>query len=220
MIKNNLKFLIGFAVLAFYFFPFSAYSKIGVGVGAGKIIMDEPLMPGGIYTLPDLPVINTGDEFSNYSVSVEYRENVKELRPDKNWIVFYPSNFSLEPGKVQNVKVTINLPTNAKPGDYFAFLQAQPVKKEESGITTSINIAAASKLYFTVNPSNILQALYYRTASLYDKFYPYDAMLLGFIGLIFLISILKSKFNIKISTKKKAKRKRKTKTTQWKNEEQ
>ncbi|GMX58424.1 MAG: hypothetical protein MCSN_0780 [Candidatus Microsyncoccus archaeolyticus] len=202
MIKNKLSFLVCFCVLLVCIFPSNIYSKIGVGVGIGKIEVDESLKPGQIYNLPDLPVINTGDEPSGYQVSAEYRENVKELRPDKSWIKFYPTSLSLEPNSVQMVKVTIELPVNAKPGDYFVFLQAQPVKNNviDGGVST-VNIAAATKLYFTIAPANIFQAAYYRIEYFWNKFYPWDLVVICLIVLMILICAFRKNFNIKISPK-------------------
>jgi len=203
MIKRNLGII--YLIFLFFLSPLNTFADIGVGVGIGKIVLDEQLAPGGIYTLPKLPVINTGDVSSQYTVMVEYRENVEELRPEKNWFSFDPSSFVLEPGTSQNVDVVLSIPSNAKPGEYFAFLQAKPIKEADliDNSNTSINIAAASKLYFTIAPSNIFQAIYYKVTTLYDRFYPYDAMVLGFIIFVTIVFIIKNKFSIKISSKEK-----------------
>jgi hypothetical protein len=203
MTKYNLSII--FFGFLFFLSPFYASASIGVGVGMGKIVMDAPLAPGGVYTLPSLPVINTGSEYSQYTVMVEYREDAVEMRPEKKWFSFDPSSFGIEPGNSQNIDVVLTVPANAKPGDYFAFLQAQPIKDQAiiDNSNTAVNIAAAAKLYFTVAPSNIFQAIYYKVTTLYDKFYPYDAMVLGFIIFVILIFIIKKKFNIKISSREK-----------------
>jgi hypothetical protein len=202
-IKYNLSIL--FFASLFLLSPFNAFAEVGVGVGIGKIVMDKPLSPGGVYTLPSLPVINTGDEYSQYTVMPEYRENVKEMRPGKNWFSFDPSSFGVDPGNSQDVNIVLTIPSDAKPGDYFVFLQAQPIKEQElvDNSNTMVNIAAAAKLYFTVSSANIFQAIYYKIATLYDKFYPYDAMVLGFIIFVVIVFIVKDKFNIKISSKEK-----------------
>jgi hypothetical protein len=203
MIKRNLSIV--FLVFLFFISPFNAFAEIGVGVGVGKMVMDKPLAPGGVYPLPNLPVINTGDEYSQYTVMVEYRENVEEMRPGKNWFSFDPSSFGIEPGNSQNVNIVLTIPSDAAPGDYFAFLQAQPIKDQEiiDNSNTLVNIAAASKFYFTIASSNIFQAAFYKVLTLYDLLYPYDAMVLGFIIFVILTFIIKKKFNIKISSKRK-----------------
>jgi hypothetical protein len=211
MIKNKASLLICFCVLLICLFPLNTYSKIGVGVGIGKIEVDQQLRPGQTYNLPDLPVINTGDEPSSYQVSAEYRENVQELRPDKNWINFYPDTISLEPNSVKMVKVTLDLPIDAKPGDYFVFLQAQPIKSDVAGGVSTVNIAAAAKLYFTIVPANIFMGVYYKLESLWDKFYPWDLVVVLLIIFIVLVYIFRKKFNIQISLKQKKKRIKKNK---------
>ncbi|HNP79442.1 MAG TPA: hypothetical protein PKI00_01160 [Candidatus Pacearchaeota archaeon] len=203
MAKNKVSLLIGFCVLLICLLPFNAYSKIGVGVGIGKIQVDEILRPGQTYHLPDLPVINTGDEAMLYQVSTEYRDNIKESDPDKDWINFYPNSFKLEPGSVKLVNVSIDLPIDAKPGNYFAFLQAQPIKEGENAEgSSSINIAAAAKLYFTIEPANIFQAVYYKLEYFWNKFYPWDLAIVGLIVLIILIYNFRKRFNIEIKPKR------------------
>ncbi len=53
--------------LLIFLFPTGVvFARIGVGVGTGKITIDENLKPGIIYKLPPLTVVNTGDEASDY----------------------------------------------------------------------------------------------------------------------------------------------------------
>jgi hypothetical protein len=204
--NNKEKIFILFFALFIFILPFVAFGRVGVGIGTGSITMDEKLKLGGIYSLPDLPVINTGDETFEYEISIEYLSDASEKRPSREWFTFSPNKFTLEPSQSKAVNISLTIPTKAEPGDYFAYIEARPIKKVESG-QTSIGIAAAAKLNFTIAPANIFQALYYRGASLYNKFYPWDAILLGFIFFIILIFVLKSKFNIQVSTKN-TKRKR------------
>jgi len=180
--------------------PIVVFGRIGVGVGNGKIQIDKPLKAGGIYNLPPLPVLNTGDEPGEYGVSVEYQENVPQLRPAREWFHFEPQSFHLDPGQVQLVKITLTLPTKTQPGDYFAYLEGHPVKKSVVG-QTSIGVAAAAKLYFTVAPANIFQGIYYRFISLYFRYYPYDVIILAIIFVVVLIFIFKKYFKFQIVRK-------------------
>jgi hypothetical protein len=180
--------------------PMVVFGRIGVGVGNGKIQIDKPLKAGGIYNLPPLPVLNTGDEPGEYGVSVEYQENVPQLRPAREWFHFEPQTFYLEPGQIQLVKITLTLPTKVQPGDYFAYLEGHPVKKSVAG-QTSIGVAAAAKLYFTVAPANIFQGIYYRFISLYSHYYPYDVIILAIIFMVILISIFRKYFKFQIARK-------------------
>ncbi|KKS76991.1 MAG: hypothetical protein UV64_C0032G0003 [Parcubacteria group bacterium GW2011_GWC1_43_11b] len=196
-LKHGQLFFVVFAILLFLS-PIVAFGRIGVGVGTGKIQVDKPLKAGGIYSLPALPVLNTGDEYSEYGVSVEYHEGVSQIRPQREWFRFEPQSFSLDPGQVQLVKVTITLPAKIQPGDYFAYLEGHPIKKSVSG-QTSIGVAAAAKLYFTIAPSNIIQGIYYRFISLYDRYHPWDTIILTVIFIAIASRFIGKRFKFKVA---------------------
>lgn len=184
--------------------PIVVSAKIGVGVGTGKIQVDQPLKAGLIYTLPPLTVLNTGDEPSNYGVGVQHREQQTELIPADEWFSFEPLNFYLEPGQMQVVQVKLTLPVRgAKPGDYFAFLQGFPEKKAGTEGSTSVGVAAASKLYFTVAPANFFMGLYYRGVSLCRQYSPWSYVILAVIFAAIFISLLRRFFSFNIGVKKK-----------------
>ena len=185
--------------------PLVVSAKIGVGVGTGKIQVDQSLKAGLIYTLPPLTVINTGDEPSQYGVGLQYRDKQSELIPPKEWFSFEPLSFYLEPGQIKIVQVKLTLPVaGAKPGDYFAFLQGFPEKKIGAEGSTSVGVAAASKLYFTVTPANIFVGLYYRTVSLLKQYSPWGYVVLAVILAAIFISLFRRffAFNIGIKPKK------------------
>ncbi len=169
--------------------PIFSLASIGVGVGLGKMSLSE-VRPGGVYALPPLPVLNTGDEPSDYGVSVEYLMGVSEIRPPAEWFSFDPLLFHLEPGKVQQVGTTLSIPLQAAPGDYFAYLEAHPVKKSVSGVA-SIGVAAASKLYFTVVPSSLFAALYFSAYSFMARHALAFDIFFGCIALLGIILFLK-----------------------------
>lgn len=195
--KKTILVFLSVALLA----PLLASAKIGVGVGTGKIVVDQPMKPGSIYTLPSIVILNTGDEPSEYGVAVQFRENQPEIKPPKEWFSFKPSNFHLEPGQSQLVQIKLTLPVSGvKSGDYFAFLQGYPVMKQSFG-GTSIGVAAAAKLYFTIAPSNIFQGIYYRFLNLYSHYHPWDTIILAIIFIIALILLFKKCFKIQIARK-------------------
>ncbi len=202
-LKHNQLFLILFAVI-FVLAPMIVFGRIGVGVGLGKIQIDEPLQAGGIYNLPSLPVINTGDEPGQYGTSVGYLKGAPQLRPAQEWFQFEPQSFYLEPGKVQLVKITLTLPTKIQPGDYFAYLKGHPASKSSNG-QTSIGVAAATKIYFTVIPSNIFQGIYYRFVSLYVKYHPWDTIviviILSAVIIYFIGKFIRKRFQFNITKK-------------------
>ena len=101
--------------------------------------------------------------------------------------------------------VKLTLPVmGAKPGDYFAFLQGRPLQKTESGMT-SVGIAAATKLYFTVAPANIFVGIYYRLDSLYKLYSPWSYVISAIVIAALLVVILRRffSFNIGFSRRKK-----------------
>lgn len=198
--KKYILLLIVFAA-ALLSIPEQSLAKIGVGIGTGSIHVDEKLKPGQIYELPPVTILNTGDEEGKYSVQVAYHEKQKELRPDEKWFGFSPSTFTLKPGENQVVKIKLNLPIRMEPGDYFAYVEGYPIEKSVDG-ATSIGIAAATKLYFTVVPANIFQALYYKILTFWTVYAPWTNRIAIAILLLLSIGVFKRFFNININVKK------------------
>lgn len=182
-------------------FPSVVNSKLGVGVGTGKIQIDEKLKPGMIYELPSLSVINTGDVASDYAVGVGYHQNQEDLKPPKDWFEFFPLNFYLEPGEVQVVTINLNLPLKVEPGNYFVYLEGSPTKISDQG-SASVGVAAAAKLYFSVEPANFLQGIYYKLASWWKVYSPWPQRMVALVVLASVFVISKRFFNINVGLKK------------------
>ena len=142
--------------------------RVGVGIGTGKIQISEMVLPGKQYELTSISVINTGTVPAEYHTTITYHEQQSEKQPLLEWFSFSPDTYYLEPGQSQLVKVSMNMPLSVEPGDYFAYVEAQPTEKVENGGGAVIGVAAAARLYFTVKPSNILMAAYYRHCSFYQ----------------------------------------------------
>lgn len=187
-------------ILTLLFLPQAALAKIGVGVGLGKIQIDEQLSPGGIYKLPALPVLNTGDEDGQYEVEVTYLSGQEEMRPSQEWFRFSPQRFSLTAGSSQTVAVTLTLPVSARPGNYFAFLEAHPIQEGE-GVT--IGVAAATKLNFTVKPAGILGAAIERIRSLIEANKTVAYTLAGVVAAGTIFYLARRYLNVRISLKRK-----------------
>jgi len=131
-------------------------AQVGVGVGLGKVQIAEPLAPGGIYQLPNLPVINTGEVAGTYQVratEVTHPTGVETA----GWFGFRPQSFYLEPNASQLVSVTLTLPLTVPDGDYLVYLEASLVQNPTKGV--AIGPAAATKVYFTVKSGTILGAV-------------------------------------------------------------
>jgi len=99
------------------------------------------------------------------------------------------------------VQIKLTLPVKTNPGNYFAYLEAHPVKKTVSSGGTTIGVAAAAKLYFTVAPANIFQGIYYRFISIYSRYHPWDTIILAVIFTATLIWLLSKKFKFQIAKK-------------------
>ena len=189
----------------FSFSPSLVSARVGVGVGTGKIVVDEILNPGTIYKLPPLTVFNTGDEPSTYEATVTYHEQQSELKPDSSWLTFDPPSFDLLPGDAQRVEITLSLPVKTVPGKYFAYLEGHPLKTVESGVT-SVGVAAAAKFYFQVAPANFFEGLYYRIISFFKTYAPWTYVAVGLIAFANLVLIIRRFVKIDISVKTKNKK--------------
>ena len=202
--NKTILFGAAFFLTAVLFIPRPVLGRVGVGVGTGKMILDKPVKPGITATLPLLAVINTGTEPSEYEVVVTYHQDQPQLMPPESWFVFSPRTFRLDPGKVETVGVKLSLPVKVTPGEYFGYLEAHPVAKPNAAGNTTIGVAAASKLYFTVAPANIWQGMYYKVSFWFNSSRPWNYIILTLIALALLIVILRRfiTFNIGIDFKK------------------
>ena len=192
-----------------FFFNSKVSADLGVGVGTGKIEVNELLKPGVLHTLPSITVFNTGTVTATYKVGVEYHQDQPELIPPREWFVFSPREFELEPGASQEVEMRLRLPFKAEPGRYFASVEGRPTRNVHSG-ETAIGIAAATKLYFDVSAANIFFAIFYRLRSWWFLYFPWLQIALVTILLYVIFNYLKKFINIDISLKpKKTKSKKK-----------
>ncbi len=190
-----------FFLAGFSFLSNTAFAKIGVGVNTGKIQVDEKLKAGMIYKLPPITIINTGDEPAEYETSVAYHQDQPELRPKQDWFIFSPKKFHLEPGKAQLVEIKINLPIMIEPGNYFAYLEGHPLATAQKG-TTTLGVAAAAKLYFTVVPANIFAGIYYKITSFWQVYSPWPQRAVLVIGLVIAYFLARKYLNINIGLRR------------------
>ena len=128
----------------------------GVGVTVGEMTVQTVLTPGAGYSLPDIGVINTGDEASEYSLTIGYLAEQPQRQPAADWFVFSPERFALEPGASTDVVARLIVPSDAEPGEYFALVKAQTVSRSAGG--TSVGVAAATKVSFSVVDSGWFDA--------------------------------------------------------------
>jgi hypothetical protein len=168
--SHNLKiYLLALVAVFALFGGMASAARIGVGVSLGKVELKENLKPGLTYKLPTVVVFNNGDVKSDYEMTLQFNEKQPQRKPGAYWVQFTPQHFTIQPGKSQQVTMSIKAPSAARPGDYFAYIEAHPLKKDKTG-KTAINIAAATKLSFKVAPANIFQKLYYFLLDLWNRF--------------------------------------------------
>ena len=198
---KHMQKIIFLSVIVSLILPSLIFAGVGVGVNLGKIEIDEPLKPGGIYNFPSIGVINTGDEAGDYELAVTYHQDQPEQRPSEEWFTFTPSSFRLEPGESQSVAVQLALPLKMTPGEYFAYLEAHPVIKAGPG--TTIGVAAATKTYFTVAPANIFQAVTYRISSFFVNNAPWTYVVLAMVIGAIVITLFRRFFAFQFGIKRK-----------------
>lgn len=176
-------------------------SSIGVGVGTGKIVVNEPIKSGSIYKLPDVVVFNTGTQTATYSLSVTLNQTQPQLKPNPAWFSFSPGRFELAPGKARSVTPTLHPPLSTPPGDYFAYLEARPVQTVKKGVA-SVGVAAATKLSFKVTPSNFFIGLINRIIALYKLYAPWTYIGTGLVLAAIVVILLRRRLHFTIRVTK------------------
>ena len=128
-----------------------------VSIDVGSIAVREQLSPGGEYKLPTFGVRNPGTEATSYVVSVSYVDGQEALRPPAEWFSFEPATFPLNVGESRSVATTLEIPTDAEPGEYAALIGPQIVA---DGGGPQVGAGAVARLTFTVQPSSGLDAFF------------------------------------------------------------
>ena len=178
----------------------SVQAEVGLGIMPATIRVEEALMPGGRYRLPSLQVLNTGTEGSQYELGFARMAVQDELQPPNEFISFSPGSFYIEPGANQIVSLSLDIPIKAKPGDYLAYIKAHPVS-EVGG--TSIGIAVATKLYFTVKPANVVAGVANAVGNFFSRTAPFSYVVVGVVVLGGAIFFLRQriKFEVRLARK-------------------
>lgn len=132
-----------------------AAGGIAVSIDVGSIAVREQLVPGGEYRLPTFGVRNPGTEPTSYVLSVSYVDGQEGLRPAAEWFSFDPATLTLGAGEARAIATTLDIPTDAEPGEYAALIGPQ-IATDGSG--PQVGAGAAARLSFTVQPSSALDA--------------------------------------------------------------
>ncbi|MBM4445644.1 MAG: hypothetical protein FJ020_10175, partial [Chloroflexi bacterium] len=120
----------------------------GTNVDLAEIRVDEALMPGEVYQLPTVGVLNTGDRAGSYMAMIARASDEAEPVPYADWFQFEPQSFDLEPGASARVAVSLRLPADARAGDYSVLIAVHPVTGGRGA--TAGEDAAATRLHFSV----------------------------------------------------------------------
>jgi hypothetical protein len=172
----------------------------GVGVNLGRIEINDRLAPGGSYNLPALGVLNTGSDPGDYEVVITYLGDQAQKRPPAGWFSLQPQRFYLEAKQAESVNIRLTLPTGADPGDYFAYIEAHPIN-ESQGVR--ISIAAATKLSFTVKPSNWFDAQRVQLNRYIDDNQPWSYLIPGAALAALLLLTLRRFFRLRLQLERR-----------------
>ena len=159
--------------------------------------MNEPVGQCDDIRLPSLSVSNRTDEPTVFSVDATYIGDQEELAADPAWFRFDPERFTLEPGAGQVVNVRMNIPRDAKPGNYRVLLRARAEPPEAAGGGTVISAAVATTLLFTVENRNF--HFYDPLVDFFQDRSPFSYIGLGLLALAVAIELLRRRFRLRIS---------------------
>jgi hypothetical protein len=168
--------------------PAPATADTGVGVDLAEINIDEILTTGNVYNLPAVGVVNTGDRTADYEVEITYMSEQEEMAPSAGWFQFDPQRFSLEAGTSKKVSISLHI----------ALIEAHPVL-ESSGATT-IGIAAATKLRFSVSRDiPVLSAI----RNFFRDHAPYSYIGVGLIVAVIVVLLLRRFFRFRLRVERR-----------------
>jgi hypothetical protein len=139
--------------------PGPAAADRGVSISLGSVAVSVPMRPGQEYRLPQLYVLNPGDEPSSYVMDAVPIANDSRSSIEPAWLTFDPATFTLEPGGRRNVAVVLRLPEETPAGDYLGMIRAVLATDPSGGAL--LGAAAGSRLTFTVDsgPASLLRDL-------------------------------------------------------------
>jgi hypothetical protein len=156
----------------------SALASRGAAIDLGRIQIQQKLTPGGTYRLPTMGVRNPGTETTSYELKGSPLHAEGRESPPSDWFHFSPSRLTLKPNETRQVRIRIELPTGADPGDYVALVGPQIVT---GGSGAQVGAAAASRVTFTVEPATLLQAYWLKVKTLFSAHGPWSWLLPAFV---------------------------------------
>ena len=173
----------------------TASASRGVAIDLGRIEIRQRLTPGGAYRLPVMGVRNPGTEPTRYELHASGLELEGRDAPPEEWFHFSPARLTLKPGETRRVRIRIELPTGAAPGDYAALVGPQIVTQ---GSGAHVGAAAASRVTFTVEPATWLQARWLKLKTFFVDNAPWSWLVPTLALLAMLGRRLRSRFALRI----------------------
>lgn len=170
-------------------------ASTGVAIDLGRITIQQNLTPGGSYRLPTMGVRNPGTETTSYELKASPLEIDGREPSPASWFSFSPARLTLKPNGTRAVKVRIDLPTGADPGDYVALVGPQIVTK---GSGAQVGAAAASRVTFTVEPATTLHAWWLKAKTLFRNHAPWSWLLPLLIAVAAAVSQTRSRFSFRV----------------------
>jgi hypothetical protein len=173
----------------------TATASKGVAIDLGRIEIEQKLSPGGSYRLPVMGVRNPGTDTTSYELAASPVEVDGREAPPADWFHFSPARLTLKPKEARAVKVRLELPTGADPGDYIALVGPQIITK---GSGAQVGAAAASRVTFTVEPATWLQAEWLKLKTFFSEHAPGSYVLPLVLLLALLAYRIRSRFAFRV----------------------
>lgn len=173
----------------------AALATKGVSVDLGRIAIEQRLTPGGSYRLPMLGVRNPGTELTSYRMGASAVASDGAEAPPEDWFEFSPRQLTLRPRETKPVRIRINLPTDAEPGDYIALVGAQIVSQ---GGGAQVGAAAAARTTFTVEPASLLQAWWLKLKTFFGDHGPWSWLVPVLVAVAILVRIFGRRFSFRV----------------------
>ena len=127
-----------------------AYAYYGVATDTDRIVLEEPLIQGESYDLPEIAVINSGDVRGIYEVQIGYKTAQREIKPPAEWFTFNPQTMTLGPDEHQFVSISVTIPAEAETGDYFAYVESFLAYGLVDGQSVWVGMSVGTALPFRV----------------------------------------------------------------------
>ncbi len=145
-------------------------SDYAIGSDAKSITVDQAIHPGQTVKLPVFGIYNKGTKQASYEMAVVAVGKADAV--DSSWVDFSPRTFSLDPGAVTKVTVTVFVPSGARPGTYQALLAGSIVGTGGSNVNMSVGIGPM--LTIRVAQGWWLSAGWYAFAGFFERSAPWS----------------------------------------------